>query len=103
MTGDVVRLDQATTFELLTVASLFLVAIFGIAIAYQAYRGYRRNDAASMLYLSIGLLLLTFVPFVINVSVTTLLSPERAVTAFLENVSRLLGLVTIMYSLYGAH
>ncbi|ELY48913.1 DUF7521 family protein [Natronolimnohabitans innermongolicus] len=103
MSQDVVRLDEAPLFELLTVASLFLVALIGTLIAYQAYRGYRRNDVPSMLYLAIGLLLLTLCPFLINVVVTTLFSAEQVVIVFLENVSRLLGLVAITYSLYGKH
>ena len=103
MSQDVVRIDEAPLFELLTIASLFLVALIGTLIAYQAYRGYRRNDAPSMLYLAIGLLFLTLCPFLINVTVTTLFSPGQIVTVFLENVSRLVGLVAIMYSLYGRH
>ncbi|AGB31268.1 hypothetical protein C488_01114 [Natrinema pellirubrum DSM 15624] len=103
MSRNVVRIDEATLFELLTVASLFLVALFGAVIAYQAYRGYRRNDAQSMLYLSIGLSLLTVFPFLLNVFVTTLVDPDQVVIALLENVSRLLGLVAITYSLYGRH
>ncbi|SDK90733.1 MULTISPECIES: DUF7521 family protein [Natronorubrum] len=103
MSQDIVRIDEAPLFELLTVATLFLVALFGTVIAYQAYRGYRRNDAGSMLYLATGLLLLTLCPFLINVTVTTIASPGQVVTVFLENVSRLLGLVAIMYSLYGHH
>ncbi|WP_435552432.1 DUF7521 family protein [Natrinema sp. CGMCC1.2065] len=103
MSRNVVRIDEATLFELLTVASLFLVALFGAVIAYQAYRGYRRNDAQSMLYLAIGLLLLTVFPFLLNVFVTTLVDPDQVVIALLENVSRLLGLVAITYSLYGRH
>lgn len=98
-----VRIDEATLFELLTVASLFLVAILGTLIAYQAYRGYRRNDAPSMLYLAGGLLLLTLCPFLVNVAITTATELEQVVTAFLENVSRLVGLLAIMYSLYGQH
>lgn len=101
MTGSVVRLDQASMFELLTVASLLLVALVGTILAVQAYRGYRRNDSRAMKYLAIGLLLLTLGPFVINVSVTTLTAADQATTVFLENVSRLLGLVAITYSLYG--
>ncbi|WP_440767326.1 DUF7521 family protein [Natronorubrum sp. DTA7] len=103
MSQDIVRIDEAPLFELLTVATLFLVALFGTVIAYQAYRGYRRNDAGSMLYLAAGLLLLTLCPFLVNVTVTTVASPGQVVTVFLENVSRLLGLVAIMYSLYGQH
>ncbi|RQG97039.1 DUF7521 family protein [Natrarchaeobius chitinivorans] len=103
MTGGVVRMDEATVFELLTVGSLFLVAVIGTVIAYQAYRGYRRNDAPSMLYLAIGLLLLTMFPFLINVGITSVTTADQIVTVFFENVSRLLGLVAIMYSLYGRH
>ncbi|WP_290818899.1 hypothetical protein [Halovivax sp.] len=103
MSRRVVRLDQVALFELLTVASLFLVAALGTVIAYQAYRGYRRNDARSMLYLAVGLALLTLVPFLLNVALTTLFAADQVVTIFAENVSRLLGLVAIMYSLYGRH
>ncbi|ADD06970.1 uncharacterized protein Nmag_3420 [Natrialba magadii ATCC 43099] len=103
MSAQPVRLDEATMFELLTVVSLFLVALFGTVIAYQAYRGYRRNDARSMLYLAVGLLLLTLCPFVLNVVLNTLAATDRIVTVFAENLSRLLGLVAIMYSLYGQH
>ncbi|WP_089787214.1 DUF7521 family protein [Natronobacterium haloterrestre] len=90
-------------FELLTVASLFLVALIGTVIAYQAYRGYRRNDAPSMLYLAIGLLLLTLCPFLVNVTINTFTDAQQVATVFFENVSRLLGLVAITYSLYGRH
>ncbi|ELY99861.1 hypothetical protein C482_10267 [Natrialba chahannaoensis JCM 10990] len=103
MSADVVRLDEATMFELFTVVSLFLVALFGTVIAYQAYRGYRRNDARSMLYLAVGLLLLTLFPFVLNVVLNTMTATDRIVTVFAKNLSRLLGLVAIMYSLYGQH
>ncbi|MFC4541884.1 hypothetical protein ACFO5R_08075 [Halosolutus amylolyticus] len=103
MSREVVRIGEASVFELLTIATLFLVAIMGTVIAYQAYRGYRRNDARSMLYLAVGLLLLTLCPFVINVAINTLASPEQIVTVFFENVSRLFGLAAIMYSLYGGH
>ncbi len=82
---------------------LFLVALMGAIIAYQAYRGYRRNDATSMLYLALGLLLLTVCPFLVNVTITTVTNADHLVTVFFENVSRLLGLVAIMYSLYGRH
>ena len=103
MSVDTIRIDEATLFELLTVASLFLVAAIGTIIAYQAYRGYRRNDARSMLYLAVGLLLLTLCPFLVNVTINTFTQFEHIVIVFLENVSRLLGLVAIMYSLYGRH
>lgn len=99
---DVVRITDVTLYELLTIGSLFLVAIMGTLIAYQAYRGYRRNNVRSMLYLAIGLLLLTAFPFVINVTAHTITRSVQ-LTVLFENVSRLLGLTAIMYSLYGQH
>ncbi|MFP9192703.1 DUF7521 family protein [Natronosalvus vescus] len=99
---DVVRLDQASMFELATVVSLLLVAVVGTIIAIQAYRGYRRNDSDPMLYLAIGLAFLTLGPFVINVTLSSVGGVDQTVTVFLENVSRLIGLVSITYSLYGA-
>mgnify|MGYP006279795167 CR=1 FL=1 len=103
MTRAVVRVDEATLFELLTVSSLFLVALFGTLIAYQAYRGYRRNDAPSMLYLAVGLLLLTLCRFVLNGAGKTLLDPDGIVFTFFQSRTRLFGLVAITYSLYGRH
>ncbi len=101
MTSDVVRLDQASTFEVLTVVSLLLVALVGTLIAFQAYRGYRRNDSEAMLFLAIGLLFLTLGPFVLNLLLTSLGTVEQQTVVFLENVSRLIGLCAITYSLYG--
>lgn len=103
MSDEAVPLTDATLFEVFTVVSLFLVALLGTVIAYQAYRGYRRNDAGSMLYLAIGLLLLTLCPFLVNIVINTATDMARIVTVFAENLSRLLGLVAIMYSLYGQH
>ena len=103
MTREQVPITEAPPFELLTVVSLFLVAVFGTIIAYQAYRGYRRNDVTSMLYLSIGLLFLTLGPFLLNVSMTTLTGIAGTTLEFVQNLSRLAGLLTIMYSLYGQH
>ena len=103
MTRETVPIHEAELFELLTVASLFLVALFGAIIAYQAYRGYRRNDSPPMFYLSLGLLCLTVVPFLLNVALNSTISPDRVVTVFFQNVSRLVGLLAITYSLYGHH
>lgn len=97
---DAVRLDQAPLVELLSVLSLLLVALLGTVIAVQAYRGYRRNDSRPMLYLSVGLSLLTLVPFLANVALATA-GVDRVVVALAENFARLLGLVAITYSLYG--
>lgn len=45
--------------EVLATASRGLTAAVGLFVAGLAYRGYRRNDAAKMLWLGVGIGLLT--------------------------------------------
>lgn len=49
-------------FGLSTVTAT-ITAIVGAFVAYQGYRGYRRNDSRPMLFLAIGIALLTTVTF----------------------------------------
>lgn len=101
MTEETIVIFDAGIVEVLSVLSLFLVAVIGAIITYQAYRGAKRNDSTSMFYLAIGLLFLTVVPFLLNVTLTTLLPVMQVETVFAQNVSRLAGLLAIFYSLYG--
>ncbi|MFB6296380.1 MAG: hypothetical protein ABEH66_06025 [Halobacteriales archaeon] len=50
-------------FELLAVARL-AVFLLAFVVAFQAFRGYRRNDSHPMLYLAVGFVLLGAEPFV---------------------------------------
>ncbi|ACV49452.1 MULTISPECIES: DUF7521 family protein [Halomicrobium] len=90
---------------LLAVTLLGLVLSF--AIVFQAYRGYRRNDSQPMLLLAVGLVLLTVVPFVVSLVVTsagTVLGFGPIVYSYyvpiLTRTIEVVGLVTILYSLY---
>lgn len=84
--------------------------ILGLFIAFQAFRGYRRNQSHRMLFLALGLLLLTVVPFVLSLLVTfagqQLGFGSRVYTYWLPITSRLVeicGLSCILYSLYIRH
>lgn len=44
--------------------------MLGLFIAFQAYRGYRRNRSRRMLFLALGLGLLTVVPFALSLVIT---------------------------------
>lgn len=44
--------------------------VLGLFIAFQAYRGYRRNRSRRMLFLALGLALLTVAPFALSLVVT---------------------------------
>jgi len=84
----------------------FVSTILGLAIGYQAYRGFRRNDSRSMRQLSLGLILLTAVPYTISFTGTLLIRLEfvpvstQTPIGFAARVVQLLGLAFITYSLY---
>jgi len=83
-----------------------VATLLGLVVGYQAYRGFRRHDNASMRQLSIGLLLLTAVSYTLAF-VGTLLLRAGYLDASLQDpltlVVRILqvaGLALITYSLY---
>lgn len=79
-----------------------LTALVGAFVAYQAYRGYRRNDSRPMLYLAVGILLLTTVPFLVSqtLAFTGVAGPAAGELAGLT-VS-VVGLLAVLYSFTGA-
>ncbi len=87
-------------------ATSFGLIVLGLVIGVQAYRGFRRNDSRPMQYLSIGLILLTAVPFTLSFAGTLLISVRPEFAAYrrpLTLVAQLLqfgGLALITYSLY---
>ncbi|MGM0606305.1 MAG: DUF7521 family protein [Halobacteriota archaeon] len=94
--------------EYLVILGLSLVAVcLGLYIVFQAYRGYRRNESRRMLYLAVGLALLTVVPFVVSILATAIGqwagASDRTYAFYVPVLTRLLeisGLSVIVYSLY---
>ena len=81
-------------------------AVLGLVIGYQAYRGFRRHDSASMRFLSVGLILLTAVSFSLA-AFGSLLIRWQVLPLSLETPIRMAarlfqfaGLAFITYSLY---
>lgn len=95
-----VSADPLQAAEIAVSASLVeaLVLLLGIAVGtvvvYQAYRGFRRNGSRPMLYLAIGLLLLGPVHFLLSLPSFGAFS-----TAAAQQVTDVLGLLAILYSL----
>lgn len=95
------------TLYLTLLAATLVASALGLIIVFQAYRGYRRNDSQRMLYLAVGLALITIAPFALSL-VVTLVAPSLESGDFLLSYvlpmgSRLLeiaGLISILYSLY---
>jgi hypothetical protein len=78
-----------------------VAAVIGLGIAYQAYRGYRRNSSRPMLFLAIGFVLTLGLPFLLVVPL--LLFPDVEVVAialtFGTDVLTVIGLAAILYAL----
>lgn len=76
-----------------------LSALLGVLIAYQAYRGYRRNDSRPMLFVAVGFVLALAVPFALLVVFVVLPASATTVIAVLTQLSQVLGLLAILYAL----
>lgn len=76
-----------------------VVAIAGVFVAYQAYRGYQRNESRPMLYLAVGIVLLTAVPVGVDYALLTLTAATDAEILLMITVSHLAGILAILYAL----
>lgn len=77
-----------------------LSVLLGLAIAYTAYRGYRRNDSRPMLYIAAGFLLVLGVPAALSAVVLGVGIPEvQLAVGLLTQVSEVGGLLAILYAL----
>lgn len=76
-----------------------LSALIGLFIAYQAYRGYRRNDSRPMLVIAVGFALALAVPFLLVVLYVAIPFLSETTIAVLSQLSQLSGLVAILYAL----
>ncbi|UPW00836.1 hypothetical protein M0R88_01725 [Halorussus gelatinilyticus] len=78
-----------------------VAALVGLLIAYQAFRGYRRNDSRPMLFIAVGFALTVGLPFVLLGPMLLFGNNSAAVTAFVlvSNGSTLVGLGCILYAL----
>jgi len=101
--GTVAPVLQASQFGstaevLLQVAELF-GALLGLFIAYQAYRGYRRNDSRPMLFIAVGFVVIMGVPALLFVPALVVpaipvFGVQSVVQAF-----EIVGLLCIIYAL----
>lgn len=99
---------QRADLEYLVVLALTLLAIsVSLFIVFQAYRGSRRNQSRRMLFLAVGLVFLTVVPFSLSLVLTALGQSlqfgSRLYTFYIPvttRITELCGLGALLYSLY---
>jgi hypothetical protein len=85
----------------MTVLATFLLSsLLGLLIARKAYQGYLETRSKPMLYLAVGIVLLTAVPALLSSVLTTLTPLPGYIVVLVTNSSEIFGLLTIVYSLY---
>ena len=102
MRGIPLQLWDASPSELTATfvqATDVLSAVIGLFIAYQAYRGYRRNDSRPMLVLALGFTFALFVPFLLLLVFLAIPFVSETVIAALSQLSQVSGLLAILYAL----
>lgn len=83
---------------LLPTGTAIVTAALGAFVAYQALRGYRRNASTVMLYLAIGIVLLTTAPVALRLGLDVLGVLDDAGRALLAQTLRIAGLVVVLYA-----
>jgi hypothetical protein len=76
-------------------------AAVGAFVAYQAHRGYRRNASRAMLYLAVGVLALTTVPFFVRELLLLAGVAGTAAAELAAQVVRIAGLLVVLYAVTG--
>lgn len=74
------------------------VAVAGAVVAYQAYRGYRRNDSRPMAWLAVGVVLLTALPVATEL-VLAATGATAGASALADAAFRVAGLAVVLYAL----
>lgn len=100
MKGVVAVLDLSpltTHLETVPLVTAGILAVIGVFVAYQGYRGYRRNRNQTLLFLTVGILLLTTVPFLVEscLYMTNTLTPSQNI--LIVQLINVLGLTLILY------
>lgn len=75
-----------------------ITAIVGAFVAYQGYRGYRRNDSRPMLFLAVGIALLTTITFLVRISLKLSGIVSDASVYVLALLVSIAGLLAVLYS-----
>lgn len=84
-----------------TLAILFQLAtlLVGTFVAYQSYRGYRRNDSQPMLALALGIVLLIPVAYAANFLLRTLHTFTATQSELVFQTISIFGLIVVFYGL----
>lgn len=86
--------------HLVLVAAKLVTMSLGLLIAYQAYRGYRRNDSPPMLFIAVGFLFIS-VGAIIQGLLFEFLDTNIFDAGAIQTALVAIGMLFVLYSLYG--
>lgn len=86
----------------LSLLGMALTAGLSLIVAYRVIQGYRRNRSRARLSLAFGLVLLTTGPILLQFVLPSLTDVSAVGRALVTTVSELLGLMAMLYAIYGA-
>lgn len=86
---------------LLVFLSLFLATLLSIYLAFRLYRGYQSGGEPGMLFLGIGLVLLTTVPMLLRLLLSNVPFIETTWQEIIATACQLLGLLVILGVIHG--
>lgn len=98
--------EPSATGGPVAVAALVLVglaaaAALSLLIAYEALKGYRGSGDRGMLMLAVGIVLLSAGPIALRIAVPTFTTTVASVRILSVTCSQLLGLLCVLYAIYG--
>ena len=88
-----------TTIDTLALTTSALTVGVGLFVAYQAYRGYRRNDSETMAALAVGIVCIAVLPYVVIYPIDQALGLTDAQTLVGALFFHTLGLLAICRSI----
>jgi hypothetical protein len=91
----------APSVVLAVFAALFLATILSIYLALRLYRGYREAGNRGMLWLGVGLVLLTTVPILLRLVLSNVGGVPATTRATAATASQLVGLLVVLGVVYG--
>lgn len=88
----------ATHWEMVPLITAGLLALVGVFVAYHGYRGYVRNRNRTLLFLTVGILLLTTAPFVVESGIQLINAFTLSQRILASQLLNVLGLIIIIYA-----
>jgi len=103
MTGTLETTGGSPLLVVAAIVGRFLMGLLAVAIAYRAFAGYRSVRSRPLLYLATGLVLLAVVPTILSFLLPTATDVSALGRTVVTTASELLGLLVILYAIYGTN